>query len=122
MFFPISEWLPAFLVTLVVELPVAVWLLRSAEPELARLCALVVFANLITHPAVWFIFTQLFLVGTLEYTLAAEAWAIGIEALFYVVTIRGLGLQRALLVAVAANLASFLAGRLISGLGWGVLA
>ena len=121
MFFPISEWLPAFLVTLAVELPVAVWLLRSAEPELGRLCALVIFANFVTHPAVWFIFTQLFLVGTLEYTVAAEAWAIGIEAVFYVVTIRGLGLRRALAVAFAANLASFAAGRLITALGWEIL-
>ena len=47
---------------------------------------LVVFANLITHPAVWFIFTQLFLVGTPEYVVTSEAWAVGLEALFYSVT------------------------------------
>jgi hypothetical protein len=121
MFFPISEWLPAFLVTLAVELPVAAYLLRRAEPDLPRRLLLVVFANLLTHPSVWFVFTQLFLIGTLEYTVAAEAWAIGIEALFYVVTIRGLGPRRALAVALAANLASFAAGRLVTALGWEIL-
>lgn len=122
MFFPVSEWFLAFMVTLGVELMVAVWLLRRTEPDLLRRIALVGFANLASHPAVWFIFTQLFLVGTPEYVVAAETWAIGIEALFYAVTIRGLGPRRALLVAVAANVASFAAGRLIVALGWGLVA
>lgn len=121
MFFPVSEWFPAFLVTLAVEVPVAIWLLRWSEPDLLRRIALVGFANLASHPAVWFIFTQLFLVGTPEYVVAAETWAIGIEALFYAVTIRGLRPGRALLVAVAANLASFAVGRLIIALGWQII-
>ena len=121
MFFPASEWFAAFLLTLAVEVPVAVFLLRRAEPDLPRRVLLVVFANLLTHPAVWFIYTQLFLVGTLEYTLAAEAWAIAIEALFYAVTIRGLVPRRAIAVALAANLASFAVGRLVAGIGWEVI-
>jgi hypothetical protein len=121
MFFPISEWLPAFLVTLAVEVPIATYLLRRAEPDLPRRLLLVIFANLLTHPSVWFVFTQLFLIGTLEYTVAAEAWAVAIEALFYFVTIRGLGPRRALAVAFVANLASFAAGRVISGFGWEIL-
>ena len=121
MFFPVSEWLPAFLLTLAVEVPIGAYLLRRAEPDLARRLLLVVFANLLTHPSVWFVFTQLFLIGTLEYTLAAEAWAIAIEALFYLVTIQGLGPRRALGVAVVANLASFAVGRLMTGFGWEAL-
>ena len=87
MFFPVEEWFPAFLLTLAVEIPVAVFLLRHADAALPRLVLLVVFANLATHPAVWFVFTQLFLVGTPEYVLAAEGWAFGAEALFYAVAV-----------------------------------
>ncbi len=121
MFFPASEWFAAFLLTLAIEIPVAFMLLRRAEPDRPRLLLLVVFANLVTHPAVWFVFTQLFLVGTPEYTLAAEAWAVAIEALFYAVTIRGLSARLAITVALAANVASFAVGRLVTGLGWEVL-
>jgi len=112
MFIPISAWFTAFVVTLLVEAPVVWFLARRAESDLLRLGFLVLFANLVTHPAVWYVFTQLFLVGTSTYTLAAEAWAIAAEALFYWVTIRGLGPRRAITIAVVANLASFLVGRL----------
>ena len=121
MFFPASEWFAAFLLTLAIEIPVAFMLLRRAEPDRPRLLLLVVFANLVTHPAVWVVFTQLVLVGTPEYTLAAEAWAVAIEALFYAVTIRGISVRLAITVALAANIASFAVGRLVTGLGWEVL-
>lgn len=112
MFFPVSGWFTAFVVTLLIEVPIAVWLLRDAEPNLSRCVALVVFANLVTHPAVWYVFSQLFLVGTIEYVLTAEAWAIAAEAVFYVVAVRNLGARQAALVAVAANVSSFAIGRL----------
>ena len=79
-----------------------------------RRVALVVFANLVTHPAVWYVFSQLFLIGTIEYVIAAEAWAIAAEAVFYVVAIRGLGAAQATTVAVVANVASFALGRLVA--------
>jgi len=88
MFFPISGWFAAFVVTVAVELPIGAWLLRRAEPELPRRVALVVLANLVTHPAVWYVFSQLFLVGTVEYLVAAEGWAVAAEAVFYVVAIK----------------------------------
>ena len=118
MFFPASEWLAAFLLTLAVEVPIGMVLLRHAEPDLRRLFFLVIFANLVTHPAVWFIFTQLFLIGTPQYTLAAETWAVVVEAMFYFVTIRGLSPTRAVTVAVAANAASFVIGQIIVAMGW----
>ena len=117
MFFPASEWLAAFMLTLAVEVPIGLLLLRHAEPDLRRLFFLVLFANLVTHPAVWFVFTQLFLIGTPQYTLVAEAWAVVVEAIFYVVTIRGLAPTRSILVAVVANAASFVVGRLVFSLG-----
>ncbi len=116
MFFPVSGWFAAFVLTLAVEVPIVAWLLRRAEPVLWRRVALAVFANLVTHPAVWYVFSQLFVVGTVEYTLAAEAWAIAAEAVFYAVVIRGLGVPRAVVVAVVANGASFAVGRIIDGI------
>ncbi len=117
MFFPVSDWFTAFILTVAVEIPVALFLLRRVEPDRLRLVILVAFANLATHPAVWFVFTQLFLVGTPEYILAAESWAIAVEALFYAVTIRGISPRRAIAVALAANVASIAVGRLL-GQSW----
>ncbi|MHB8958317.1 MAG: hypothetical protein ACYDAN_01665 [Candidatus Limnocylindrales bacterium] len=118
MFFPASEWLTAFFVTLLIEVPLAGallwrWVVPKGGVPLPRLAALVGFANLASHPLVWFVFTQLFLVGTIAYTLAAEGWAFGIEAAFYAVAVPGLQARRAVLVSLAANLASFLVGRLL---------
>jgi hypothetical protein len=116
MYFPASGWFAAFVLTLAIEVPVVVGFLRRAEPGRVRLGFLVVFANLSTHPLVWYVFTQLFLVGTLEYVVAAETWAIAAEAVFYAAAIRGLSARRVIAVAVAANATSFLMGRLIGQL------
>jgi hypothetical protein len=100
MFFEASDWFIAFLLTLTIELPIVLLLLRRIEPDLARMGALVVFANLATHPIVWFVLTQPLLIGTPE-------------AVFYAVTLRGLGARRALGVSLAANAASFLVGQVV---------
>ena len=113
MFIPADEWLRAFLLTLVVEVPVATYLLRHNEPRLSRAAALVVFANLASHPLVWFVWSQVFLIGTVEYVLVAEMWAVAVEAVFFAVAVRGLRPGRALLVSLVANGASFVAGRLL---------
>lgn len=110
MFFPVADWFGAFILTLVVETPIVVVVLRHAEPDLARLALIAVFANLATHPAVWFVFTQLFLVGTPEYVLAAEAWAVFAEIAFFMVVIRGVGARQAVTASLLANGASILAG------------
>jgi hypothetical protein len=120
MFFPASGWFAAFLLTIAVEVPIVGYFLRRAEPDHLRLVILVIFANLATHPIVWYVFTQLFLVGTAEYLLAAESWAVAAEALFYAVAIRGLDPRRAIAVAVGANAASFIAGRIAGELWPGV--
>jgi hypothetical protein len=116
-FFPVEEWFAAFLLTIAVEVPIAVLMLRRAEPDLRRLVGIALFASLASHPAVWFVFTQLFLVGTTEYVLAAEGWAVVVEAVFYVVVIRGLSWRWAIAVSVVANAVSFGVGRLL-GSAW----
>lgn len=113
MFFPVSEWFPAFVLTLVVEAPVVLLLVRRAEPSIGRLAILFVTVNLATHLAVWYVATQLFTVGSPTYVVVAEGWAIAAESVFYAAALRGLGARRAVLVAVTANAASFVAGRLL---------
>jgi hypothetical protein len=65
-----------------VETPLAASLLRPAEPRLYRRVALVLFANVASHPAVWFIFPELGL-PCIPVLVLAEAWAVLSEALFY---------------------------------------
>ena len=116
MYFPVSAWFTAFVLTVVVEGPIVWSLLRRLEPDLRRLGPLVVLANLASHPAVWFIFTQLLVVGTLSYTLVTEGWAVAVEAILYLVAIRGITARRALGTSLAANAASYVAGLLIGRL------
>lgn len=116
MYFPISGWFAAFVLTLAVEAPIVVFLLRRAAPDLVRLGVLVVFANLATHLAVWYVFTQLLVVGTPGYTLVSETWAITAETVFYWATIRGLSMRRAAIVAIAANVASYFVGLVVGQL------
>ena len=114
MYFPVDLWFRAFLLTVAVEVPLAAFLLRRFEPSRARLVILLLFANLASHPAVWFIFTQLFLIGTWEYLLVVEGWAVAIEALFYWTAFPGLPARRAIAVSLAANAASVLVGQVLT--------
>jgi hypothetical protein len=116
MFFPMSGWFAAFVLTIAVEVPIAIILLRAAEPRPVRAGGLAIFANLATHPVVWYVMTQLFLVGTVAYVVASEIWAVAIEAVLYRVAIVDLSWGRAALVAVAANAVSFALGRLVAQL------
>jgi hypothetical protein len=116
MFFPVSGWFAAFVTTLVIELPIAGWFLRRVEPDLVRRLVLVAYANLATHVAVWYVFSQLFLIGTIEYVLAAEAWAICAEATFFVFAFQGLEARRAIVIALVANGVSFGIGRIVGGI------
>lgn len=116
MYFPITDWLPAFALTLTIEVPIAVAGLRGFDRDMARLLIVVLFANLATHLAVWYVITQLLMVGTWQYVLAAEAWAIAAETLIYWAAFGGLRLSRAVAVAAVANLASFAAGRALGAI------
>ena len=112
-FFPISDWLPAYLLTVAIEAPI-IWLgFKSAEPSAWRLAVLFLFANLATHLVVWYVMTQLFDATTSEYVVASEGWAIGAEAIFFAAAIRGISAARAFGVAVTANVASAAVGVLV---------
>lgn len=106
-------WLRAFSLTLLIELLVAVPLLRGVAGRQRRVSA-VIFAQLVTHPAVWFIFP---LIGWSQpiYLLVAESWAVLLECGLYLLAFPALRWSKALGVAALANAASFAVGQLLRG-------
>lgn len=107
-----ARWLTAFLLTLAIEVPVAGGLLVRHEASRARLAGKLVFANLATHPLVWFAFPLL--PGSWALTTGlAETFAWLAEAAFFLVVFPGLRPGKALLVSFAANATSFGLGLLL---------
>ena len=120
MFVPASIWFPAFVLTVAVE-ALVVWLLtRGLERDTLRTLALVLFANLATHPIILFVMTQLLIAGTTTFVVVAEGWAIGAEAVFYALVLRRPGPTGALATSIVANAASFAAGAAAAAVlpGW----
>jgi hypothetical protein len=116
MFTP-GAWLLAFLVTVAVEAPVVLALTRGSEIGVARRLALIIYAQLATHPLVWFVFPHIVgLTGNGAATLS-ELWAWLGEAAFYALVLRGVSVTRALGISALANGASVAVGVLLSRLG-----
>jgi hypothetical protein len=108
-------WLVAFLITVVIEAPIVLALTRDGETPATKRLVLIVFAQLVTHPLVWFVFPQIAgLTGTTAAVLS-ELWAWLAEAVFYALVLRNVSFVRALGVSALANGASVLAGVALSG-------
>jgi hypothetical protein len=107
--FWIANWLRAFAVTLLVEVPIATPLLGIVERSVARRIAIVVVANLATHPLVWFLFPGL-ASGRATRLVLSEAWALLAELAIFKLVWPSLRLRRAALVSLAANGASVAVG------------
>ena len=107
------SWLVAFAMTLTFEVPLVVWLLASTVPSMRQRLAIAVFANLLTHPLVWFFFPQLPVGYLLRLTLS-EFWAFAGEAVFYWTLVAPIRFWHACLLSLAANLTSF-------GFGWVII-
>ncbi|MEA1925322.1 MAG: hypothetical protein U9M95_05570 [Candidatus Altiarchaeota archaeon] len=103
------EWLAAFVLTLVVELPVLFFLLWDLDRRRVILCGLLM--NLFSHPALWFLFPQLL---PAEYYLAlGELLVLVIEYTSLKIFFPKENSSLLLLTAFAVNALSFLAGVLI---------
>jgi len=109
-------WLVAFLITIAVEAPIVLALTRGSGVSTGRRLALVVFAQLATHPLVWFVFPQLPGISGRTATALSELWAWLAEAAFYAVVFPGVGGLRALGTSALANGASLAVGLLFSPL------
>jgi len=114
--FWVTAWLRAFGLTLLVELPLAIWLLAPVEPKPMRRVAVVVLANLATHPLVWFLFPGLALGAATRFALS-EAWAFGAETAIYLIVWPSLRPRRAALISLIANAASVAVGLVLRRLG-----
>lgn len=107
----VAEWARYFVETVLVELAIAVPLLGASERRTRRVAA-VLFAQLASHPVVWFVLPALGL-PRFSYLLLAESWAIVSELLLYRLIFERLSWSRALGVAAVANAASLAAGTLL---------
>jgi len=114
---PAVEWARAFALTLAVEEAVVLAMTRRDSEPWAKRAGLVAFANLATHPAVWFVF-PLVLTHDTTRLVASETWAVVLEAVFYALTMK-MSAGRAFGVSAIANAASFGAGIVVRALtGW----
>lgn len=114
----LALWAKAFAFTLGSELALAPWLLPPEEP-LWRRAATVVAANVLSHPAVWFVFPELGMTYT-PMLICAELWAVGSELVLYRLVFPRLRWRRALAVSTLANALSMSAGLAVRGLGFSI--
>ncbi len=112
----VAAWVMAFALTATSEMAVVGGLGRRLEPRLARRLALSVYANLATHPVVWFVVPTL-ISHWGKATLVAELWAWLAEAAFYRLTFSAAHWRAALGLSLAANLFSFGLGLALWALG-----
>ncbi len=110
-------WIRAFSLTLAVEEPIAVPLLRPVERSTIRRVTGVLLANLATHPLVWFFFPHLGWAWQ-NATFAAEVWAFGFEIIAYRCIFARATWVRCALLSIAANGGSFLLGLVVAKWGW----
>ena len=102
-------WIMAFLLTQVIEISVGSLVWRDAEVKWFRKAYIIFGASLITHPMVWFVFPKIQVDGGFdyeEYLLMAEAYAYGVEVLYYYV----MKVKNPFLLSIIANTCSFLTG------------
>jgi hypothetical protein len=109
-----GAWLRAFLVTVAVETPIVVGATRASETGVARRFGLAVFAQLATHPLVWFVFPYIAGLRGSTALLLSELWAWLAEAVFYALALRGVTFTRAIAVSALANGASLVVGGAIA--------
>jgi hypothetical protein len=104
-----SLWLVAFALTIAIEAPVVWLLVGSTEPRPMRKMGAIFYANMATHPAVWFIF-PLLPVSHGASVVLSEISAFVLEAGLYAMLFERISLRRAALVSLLANGLSFSAG------------
>lgn len=102
-------WLPAFLWTLAIEVPLALMILRVPGVSLGRIAMIVALATAVSHPFLSFVVLPFTPAPFVVSVLIGETIVIAIEASIFR---RGLGMQRAHALAASAtlNAASYLFG------------
>lgn len=104
-------WLRAFALTLVVELPIFVLVVRGEVPAW-RACLAGAAGSCLTHPLLWFVWSRLVSDYTL-YITSGELLVAVIETLTFYAIARPIPLRMALAASFLANGASYGAGFLL---------
>ena len=108
----IITFLLALLITVILELLVAAIFCSIKKIPKQRVLQLVLFANLISLPIVWFVFP--ILVDTLVVILFAEVFAVVVEAYFvHALAKTAISLAQSFPLSVIMNLVSFVCGGII---------
>jgi hypothetical protein len=97
----VAAWAKAFAFTLIVEVPIVVWLLRRDDRRVARRVTFAIYANLATHPIVWFVFPRWIAARTAS-VAASEVFAVVVETIAMAVALRVSGRRAAWVAAVIA--------------------
>lgn len=106
----LDAWLRAFVLTLLIEAPIALYGFKSVK--LQRRLGGFMLANILSHPALWFIFPRF--EPYMLWLVVAESAVIVIEWLVYANLFRSMCSQRyALIVSAVANIASTVLGLLL---------
>jgi hypothetical protein len=108
-------WPFAFVVTCLLELPIVVWSTLGTEAKWARVVAVALLGQLLTHPLVWFAFPALTALAEESRFWLSELFAWLAEAALYASLLRGVSPWRAVGVSGLANATSLAAGLLLAG-------
>jgi hypothetical protein len=111
-----DRWIVAFVITMALEVPIIMVLLRGSPPGRRLLAALV--ANGISHPTLWFLLTTLPIQTYGLWLATSEAIVWGMECALYIVLLsRWVSMKRVAISTTIANVASCAAGVALATLG-----
>lgn len=102
-------WLAAFTITQLIEIPVYFYAFRELNFSRLKRISVAFGASAITHPVVWFIFPVLLPSSHVAMVVAAETFAVIVEAAY----LRAFGLRMYFSWSLVANSLSFGSGLLL---------
>jgi hypothetical protein len=108
-----AAWLRAFLLTVAVECPLVVVLTAQSRLPWAKRVCLIIAAQLMTHPLVWYVFPAIPTLPRVTTLVLSELWAFLAEAAFYALVEVAPSKLRAFGVSALANGASLGLGFLL---------
>ncbi len=103
------DWLTAFLLTLFIELPCLLLLLKKYPT--GRVVSAGLMMNIVTHPALWFVFPSILPAG--YYLFIGELMVVLIEAAILTLFFPKEGIKKMLVISFVINSLTFLTGEMI---------
>ena len=110
-----SDWIIAFALTIIIEMPVFT-LLGRKYASAVKAAAAGVLCSCITHPLLWFAWRPLF-DSYIIWAISGEAAVIAIEAIVFYTVVRPTPFTKALAISLLANATSYGTGLLLNTFG-----